>query len=172
MEIFLEILKISIPLILCLLVVYLVIDKFLKNEDKRRNYEIRKKDSSEILRLKLQAYERLILFLERSSPIALVHRLKQKDMNPEMLRFSMVKTIQTEFEHNLVQQIYMSDEAWHFVTKAKDTLINLINNTAKIAVAEKKEFLPALQEQLDELDAEPQDIAIRYLKSEIRKTLI
>ena len=172
MEIFLEILKISIPLILCLVVVYLVIDKFLKNEDKRRNYEIRKKDSAEILRLKLQAYERLILFLERSAPVALVHRLKQKDMNPELLRFSMVKTIQSEFEHNLVQQIYMSDESWHFVVKTKDTLINLINNTAKMAIAEKKGFLDALQEQLDEMDAEPQEIAIRFLKNELRQNLI
>ncbi len=171
MEIFLEILKYSAPLILALIMVYLVIDQFLKNEEKRRNFLIRKKDSSEIIRLKLQAFERMILFLERIELEGLYARLKNSSRTDDLLRFAMVKTIQAEFDHNLSQQIYLSEEAWHFIKTAKDKSISMVHGAFSKAEQDKISLMEGIKEVKSELEAQPQDIAISFLKTEIKKYL-
>lgn len=121
--------------------------------------------------MKLQAYERLILYLERIAPEALVGRLKTPESTAEVLKFAMVKTIQKEFEHNLSQQIYVSEEAWSFVVKAKDSLIALVHKSAHKAVAEKTDMLGAMQDLLDEMEAQPHRIALNFVGAEARQIL-
>jgi len=80
------------------------------------------------LPLKLQAYERLILFLERISPGSLLVRVHVGNMSAQLLHAELLSGIRSEFEHNLSQQLYVSDEAWDKVCEAKDAMAVLVND--------------------------------------------
>lgn len=105
---------------------------FIENEEKMKLLELQKlkdKDISNIVTpIQLQAYERLIMFLERIDPNALVVRCFQAGMDTKLFKDVMVQTIKNEFEYNQSQQLYISSEAWVHVKNAKEETISLINN--------------------------------------------
>jgi hypothetical protein len=83
-----------------------------------------------IIPLQLQAYERLVLLIERISPENLVSRLHQPAVNKSEMQQLLVQTIKTEFDYNVAQQIYVSSDAWEAVRNVKEQLISLINRIA------------------------------------------
>lgn len=97
------------------------------------------------LTLRMQAYERLALFLERSKPQSLVMRLLVTTQDAEQLQILLLNTLREEFEHNFSQQIYMSEALWQNISLAKDQLIQLIN---KVAAEQKQHTAKALSEEL------------------------
>ena len=115
-------------------VAYLIIKKFVENEQKKSLLELKKIQESEILKvvnpIRLQAYERLALFLERISPNSLVLRCYQPGMDIKLLQGVMTKNIRDEWEHNLSQQVYVSSTLWTRIREAKDEMINLVNSSA------------------------------------------
>ncbi len=92
-----------------------------------RMTDLKKDDHKHTLPLRLQAYERLTLFLERIQPGPLVLRLHKNNTTSRMLHSTLVETIREEFEHNVTQQIYVSDQAWEKVRQAKEETIRLVN---------------------------------------------
>lgn len=82
------------------------------------------------LPLRLQAYERLVVFLERIKPESLISRINEPGLQVKDTRMLMVHSIQAEYEHNISQQIYVSTESWEAVCNAKEQLVNLINTLA------------------------------------------
>lgn len=89
--------------------------------------ETRKDDHKQVLPLRLQAYERLTLFLERIEPGPLLLRVHRSGMDARDLHGAVTGAIREEFEHNVTQQIYVSDRAWQKVRQAKDETIRLVN---------------------------------------------
>lgn len=83
------------------------------------------------LPLKLQAYERLVVFLERIKPESLISRVNEPGLHVKDIRLLMVHSIQSEYDHNVSQQIYVSTESWEAVCNAKEQLVNLINSIAE-----------------------------------------
>ena len=79
--------------------------------------------------LKIQACERFLLFLERSQLPVLVKRIYAPNMAKEVFHISLLQSIEEEFEHNLAQQLYVSEAAWTAVKNAKEELVNQINTT-------------------------------------------
>lgn len=92
-----------------------------------RMAEFKKDDHKHALPLRMQAYERLTLFLERISPGALVLRVHKSNMTSQMLHSELLATIREEFEHNVTQQIYVTDRAWAQVKAAKEETLRIIN---------------------------------------------
>jgi hypothetical protein len=92
-----------------------------------RAAEMRGDDRKQVLPLRLQAYERVTLFLERIQPGPLVLRVHRGSMGARDLHAVLVATIREEFEHNVTQQIYISDRAWQKVKQAKEETIRLMN---------------------------------------------
>lgn len=80
--------------------------------------------------IRLQAYERMALFLERISPDSLVLRCWKPGMDLRLLQGVMTKNIRDEWEHNLSQQVYLSPELWARIREAKDEMVNLVNSAA------------------------------------------
>jgi hypothetical protein len=80
--------------------------------------------------LRLQAYERIIVFLERIHPFSLCQRVYQPNMLLPELQLELIKTIRVEYEYNLSQQMYINTEPWQMVTTAKEETIKLINSIA------------------------------------------
>jgi hypothetical protein len=85
----------------------------------------------EMLPLRMQAFERVVLFLERISPNNLLMRVYKPGMKVSDLHHELLQTIRAEYEHNLTQQVYMSNSSWNAVKKGRDELIRIINTSAE-----------------------------------------
>jgi hypothetical protein len=125
-----------------------------------------------ILPLRLQAYERIVLYLERITPNNLIMRLNRPEMNAIQLQSILVKTIREEFEYNLSQQLYISSKAWELVKNAKEETIILINQAySKLPeTAPAADLVRMLFEQFLGKDKLSVDHAIDEVKKEIQKS--
>lgn len=109
-------------------VTYYLIDKLLGEQRKMRLLELKKEQLRELTPLKLQAYERLTLFLDRISPENLVVRLSTSGQSALHLRHALVQTINNEYNHNISQQIYISNEAWKMIQAVREKLLRTIDD--------------------------------------------
>ena len=134
-------------------------------------HTIRGEEQKIILPLRLQAYERIILFLERISPNNLIMRLNKPEMSSIQLQSALIKTIREEFEYNLSQQLYISFKGWEVVKNAKEETIKLINvASGKIPeTASAGELVKIIFDVALEKDRLPVDVAIDEIKKEIQK---
>lgn len=170
METILDILKYILPALIVLATAYLIIRYYMDIEQKRRNLEVKRASQEFTINLRLQAYERLMLFLERSYPGQLVIRVHSQGMSAEQLHTTLMRTIREEFEHNLSQQLYVTDNAWNIVVKAKEELIKVIN-TAAIELKEDPSstgLAKLIIEKWMNLDKDPIALAKAMLKSEAK----
>ena len=82
-----------------------------------------------IMPLKVQAYERFLLYLERVQLPQLVKRVYTPSMEKGAFHLQLLQNVREEFEHNLAQQLYVSNSTWNAVSNAKEELVNQINET-------------------------------------------
>ena len=168
---FLEILKITIPALLVLTSSYLMINKLLKNEDIRRNTELIKSNQSHITPVRLRAYERLVILLERTNPNHLLLNIQLSDMTAIQLQSELLSTIRQEFAHNVAQQIYISDDAWKFIRGAQESMLQLVNACSSKCnptdpATKRAELILQVYSSSDET---PTEVALAKLKSEISR---
>jgi hypothetical protein len=167
----LEILKYTLPSLIVFLTVCYFLKKYFDNEDKKRNHESLLKNQDVITPLRLQAYERIILFLERISPESLIVRVNKPGYTSKELHTELISTIRIEWEHNLSQQLYISNKSWEVIKNARANVIQLINIAAdKVkgdskSITLSKEILSSLmtQEKIHTGDA------IKFLKEEMNR---
>lgn len=130
MDVIQDLIKIVLPAALILYAMYLVVRSFLNKQMEEKWLEIRNMSSETILPLRVQAYERMCLFLERIAPDQLIMRLNSSEYNARELQSVLLHEIREEFAHNLAQQIYISDAAWDALKNAKEQLVMNINAAA------------------------------------------
>ncbi len=169
METLYEILKIVLPAILVLLTAWIILRNMIRNDQNKRRYELIMQGSQIVTPIRLQAYERIVLFLERISMESLLLRVSTPDMTAGQLQTALLSAIRNEFEHNLSQQIYMSPQAWEVVKNARSNTIKIINSVAEKVKpnAPAIEFSKMLLEKVMELDKEPTRVAIDFIKGEL-----
>jgi hypothetical protein len=109
---------------------YWLINRPLKMEKLRLQNELDKHNAKVVTPVKLSAYERLVLFLERTSPDEILNREMQPEMSAFELQIRLLKVVREEFEHNVSQQIYVSQKSWQAVIEAKNSINQLINISA------------------------------------------
>jgi hypothetical protein len=143
---------------------------FLKNSEKIRNAEILLKNHEIILPLRLQAYERLTLMLERISPESLLTRHNQSGLTSMQLHTLLLTSIRNEFEHNLSQQVYVSTKAWELVKNARHQITVLINGAAQQTnpSAPALELCKKILENVGEYEKLPTTTAIEFMKKEVQ----
>lgn len=173
MENLYDILKLSIPGLLVLVTAWILIRNMLKNDQDRRRQELILLNSKTVLPIKLQAYERIVLFLERISLESMLVRVSSPDMTASQLQTTLLSTIRSEFEHNLSQQIYMSPQAWEVVRNARSNMIKIINTEFEKLPqnANGMLFSKQLLERIMEMEKEPTRAAIEYIKAEIARVM-
>ena len=169
MEILAEILKITIPALIVFFTAWVLLRNMIRNDQDKRRQELILQNSRTVTPIKLQAYERIVLFLERISLESLLVRVSSSGMTASQLHLSLLSTIRSEFEHNLSQQIYMSQQAWEVVRNARSNMIKIINGEAEKmpANATGMSLSKQLLEKIIELEKEPTRAAIDYIKGEI-----
>ncbi len=127
MEHILEILKYVLPSLIVFLTAYFVLKSFFQNEQKKLDHQLRVESRKDTLPLRLQAYERLAVLLERISPASLLPRSIKPGMTAQMLQQVLLQSIRMEYEHNISQQIYVSAKLWRMISLVKDEMIKDIN---------------------------------------------
>lgn len=170
----LEILKYTLPSLIVLWVTYNIVSKFLTEQTTRKQLALFHETQNITIPLRLQAYERLTLYVERISPRNLLNRVYQKEMNVAVYEAMLVEAIKSEFDHNLAQQIYVSRGVWETVRTVKEQEINIINTMARRLNPEApaKELHKVILEYVltDEGD-QPAEVALAIITDESRKIL-
>ncbi len=168
----LEILKYVLPSVVVFLTAFFVMKSFYNNELKKLEQQLRAESRKDTLPLRLQAYERLAVFLERISPSNLIPRMAQPGMTTLLFRQTLIQAVKMEYEHNLSQQIYVSTNLWRTISFVKDELIKDINllsasmppETPAIELSKR-----ILEHYLDSEHALPMQQALDMVKQEVKK---
>lgn len=171
MEILVELAKLIIPAAIVLYGMYLTVRSFTTKELEKAMLDHKMKSRDTVLPIRLQAYERMCLFLERISPNNLVVRLNDSAYNAKQFQQILLAEIRNEYNHNLSQQVYMSDEAWDVVKNAKEAVITAINQAGEELSEEAKGVALAKKvfEKMLEKEQDPIGHALVLVKNEIRQ---
>ena len=156
-----------LPAIIVAVIAYYFFKQHVENENSRRRFMLQKSMQKEAFPLRLQAYERMALFLERISPSKLLTRINPNTSNKEDYESLLIATIEQEFEHNISQQIYVSDECWNVIRGAKNATIQLIR---KATMKEKTDTANKLREVVltELMDKQaPSNTALAFIKEEV-----
>jgi hypothetical protein len=127
----LEILKYVVPSLIVLIATNMVVRRFLDTQFRQKQLTMLSQTQDVTIRLRLQAYERLALFVERIHPRQLIPRLYQQGMTVADLQQTIIYNINTEFEHNLAQQIYVTRQVWETIRRTKEQEIAMVSQVAK-----------------------------------------
>ncbi|MDN4166518.1 hypothetical protein QWY31_13490 [Cytophagales bacterium LB-30] len=171
MELLGDLLKILLPAGVMLYAMYALVQSFLKKDMEKKLIEIKVKSNETILPLRLQAYERMCLFLERITPSNLLFRLNDSSYNVAALHQILLSDIREEYNHNLSQQVYMSDKAWKAINAAREEVIMLINQCASELDADGRgiDLAKKILERYVERKMDSIEYALRFLKDEVQK---
>lgn len=160
-----------LPAIVVGLIAYYFFKTHTANEEGRRRYLLHKAAQKDMLPLRLQAYERLTLFLERIAPTKLLVRVAPFSDDVDAYENLLTKSIEQEFEHNIAQQIYVTNDCWNMVQAAKNATIQIIRKTA---MNEKVDTAAKLRETIIQHfmdDTTPSQKALVYIKQEVSEMM-
>lgn len=169
MEALTELLKLIIPAAAILYGMYLVMQGFLNRDLQSRQLDIRGKSIETVLPIRLQAYERICLLLERLSPQNLLLRVNHAGLSAKDYQRLLLDEIRNEFNHNVSQQVYMSDAIWTLVKNSKEDLVVLINEAAASLQPEATGL--ELAKKIFELTMEKQVDLMGHALSELKKEI-
>jgi len=137
-----------------------------RNEDGRRRFLLHKDSQKDTLPVRLQAYERMALFLERIAVNSLVVRVAPQSKNKADYENLLIKNVEDEFDHNLSQQIYMTDECWNIIKAAKSATIQIIRSAAMSESDSADKLREDILTQMIEKQS-PSATALAFVKKEI-----
>ena len=166
-----EILAYTLPSLITGGLAYYLFNLYFKDQQNTRRWLLQKENQKDALPLRLQAYERMALFLERINPSKILIRVTPNSQNKNDYENLLIYSIEQEFEHNLTQQIYITDACWTIILTAKNTIIQ---NIRKTNMSEKIDSADKLRETIlrDLLDSEsPSNVALNYLKKEVSQII-
>jgi hypothetical protein len=152
-------------------VVYYLFDRRIQ-AGKQNNYnKPESNDGASLLQLRLQAHERMIIFVDRINPANLLLRLHQQGIEIGALQLMAVNEIKMEFQHNITQQLYLEATTWNVIRKLKDDTIAMVNNAVKNLPADVSgvELSKKVLHYMSEIDENPYELTIGLIKQDVRK---
>ncbi|MCM5663299.1 DUF7935 family protein [Galbibacter mesophilus] len=161
-----ELLFFILPAVITGAIAYYFFNLHTKNEEGRRRFLLHKEMDKNTVPIRLQAYERMALFLERINPSKLLIRIAPENADKDLYEAQLIATIESEFDHNLAQQIYISDECWNVIKAAKNATIQIIRKASMNAEDAGKLREEVLNNFLEKQP--PSYAALGYIKKEIR----
>jgi len=164
-----DILKFTLAGIGTVYAAFYLIKPYLDKSESLQLIELKKAISSQTLPLRLQAYERIVLFVERVNPANMLIRLSTPGVSAAELHSIIVAEIRNEFQHNITQQIYVSSRAWTLVTRVKDDTLGVVTNAVKALpeTATSLDLSKTVLAHLSHLGDNPYDIALKIIREDI-----
>lgn len=127
--------------------------------------------NKDLLPLRLQALERMTLFVERINPANLLLRVHNPGMTAKQMQILVLEEVRAEYQHNVTQQLYLSTEAWNIVKRVKDDTVSLVNSAMKELNPESSavELSKIVFSRLESLEQSPYDLAMMVIKSQYQE---
>lgn len=171
MEIVVTFLVGFIPAAAICVVVYLFLKKQNDTQVQRVAMELKKERQQHLLPSRVEAYQRVVLFMERISPSNIVMRLHNPVKPAKAMQADLLKSIREEYDHNVAQQIFISTQAWDMVKNAKEETIKIINiaGNAMEETATGMDLSAKIFEVVAEVGELPTEITIKFLKEELQR---
>lgn len=166
MEAFLEIIKITIPALIVFLTVYVLMKYHYKKIYTLETLKLRNESANATMPLRLQAYERLALFCERISPDSMLLRFRTQATTGKDLERLLILAIKQEYDHNLTQQIYVSESLWNIVELCKNQVMDIVSTAGKAQDADNPNiFSEIILNALEE--SNPVDTTLKAIRKEV-----
>lgn len=170
-----EIVQYTLPSLIILIGVYFLVNRFLMEESNRLeillHHTILKENQKISLPLRYQAYERLVLLLERIHPEQLISRNPANHLTALQYKEQLIIDMQTEYQYNQTQQIYVSQDIWKVILQIKGQIKVLLTEIAEAlpANASDQDFILAMYQYLQEVPSEkiPVNVGLKYIKNEV-----
>lgn len=136
-----------------------------------KTLELNKESSVQLLPLRLQAHERLIIFIDRINPANLLVRIHQQGIEIATLQAGILNEIRSEYQHNVAQQLYVSNSSWNVIRKLKDDTIAMMNNAVQGLPKDANgvELSKAILQHMATISENPYDLTIELIKKDIQK---
>lgn len=152
-------------------VAYYLFSEYFKDQKNMRKWLLMKENKKDALPLKLQAYERMSLFLDRINPTKLLLRVAPMSEDKKLYEVFLIDHIEQELEHNITQQLYISEDCWNVILTAKNTVIqNIRKNANRDDIANADALRQTILSQLVEQES-PTTLALTYLKKEVAEMI-
>ena len=168
-DIIFDLIPYLIPSIVTGFVAYYFFNTYIQSENRRQKIELIRDKKKEILPIRLQAYERLTLFMERINPSQLLIRILPTSDDKELYVQKLLISIEQEFEHNLSQQIYISESCWNAMIAAKNATRALIISTSKeTKISSSQQLREHILKKLVEM-VPPSITGLAFIKEEVKE---
>jgi hypothetical protein len=166
-----DILKYTLAGVGTIYVAFYLVKPYLDRAEKVQMADLKKTIANQTLPLKFQAYERLVLFVERVNPANMLLRLHGTSYSAHDLHSLVVKEIRDEFQHNVTQQIYVSERAWNVVKRVKDDTMSVVTNAVKAMpeTATGLDLSKTILAHLSHLQDNPYDIATSMIRKDMEE---
>ncbi|OOQ58847.1 DUF7935 family protein [Mucilaginibacter pedocola] len=164
-----DILKYTVAGIGIIYIAFYLFKPYLDKSQTLQSLELKKGLSAQTLPLRLQAYERLVLFIERVNPANMLIRLNGNSLPAAELHAVIMNEVRNEYQHNVTQQIYVSSRAWAVIKRVKEDTLAVVGSALK-ALPEDANGLDLGRitlNHLGKLDENPYDIAITLLRQDL-----
>jgi hypothetical protein len=148
---------------------FYMVKPYLERDEKIQLLEFKKALNNQTLPLRLQAYERLVLFIERVNPTNMLIRLHDPAYSAHELYSLVVEEIRNEYQHNITQQIYVSPRAWSVIKRVKEDTLGIVNNAIK-SIPENStglELSKFILSSLSQLEDNPYEIGAGLLRKDL-----
>jgi hypothetical protein len=170
---FLDIVKYTVAGIGVVWIAFYLLKPYLDKQDQLQLLEFKKSISNQTLPLRLQAYERVVLFIERINPANMLIRLKGGDYTAAELHALILNEVRNEYQHNITQQIYVSLRAWGVVKQLKNDTLSIVNNAVKALPqnASGMELSKLILAHLGQLENDPYDVGLSNIRTDLDSIL-
>jgi hypothetical protein len=170
-SILLDILKLTVAGVGVVWVAFYLIKPYLDKSERLQVLELKKSADNQTLPLRLQAYERIVLFVERINPSNLLVRISGSGQSAAELHYMAVQELNNEYQHNITQQVYVSSRAWAVVRRLKDDTANLLNTTLRGLPenATALDFSRALLTHLSQVENNPYEVAAGMIHKDLEE---
>jgi len=157
--------------IIIVTVTYSLIKSDLASYLKRDKPEVCNQMKADLMPLRLQAHERLVLFIERINPANLFLRLHHSGITLSDLHSAALNEIRSEYQHNITQQLYISATTWEVVSKLKEDTIAMVNNAVKSLPADAQgvDLSRKVLQHMATMEKNPYDLTLSVIKNDIHQ---
>lgn len=155
--------------IIAVVTAYFLVKGDIQNYFRFKSLENQKDHRASLFPLRLQAYERLIVFVERINPANLLVRLHQSGIELTALQALVINEVNAEYQHNITQQLYINSVSWNVVRKLKDDTIAMVNNAVQGLPKEATgiDLSKKILQHMSGIEENPYDLTIDLLKKDI-----
>ncbi|QKJ32719.1 hypothetical protein HQ865_24145 [Mucilaginibacter mali] len=166
-----EVVKFAVAGIAIVMVAFYLARPYLDSSQKLQLLDLKKATSAQTLPLRLQAYERVVLLIDRINPSNMLPRLNVSAYTAAELQSLIVTEVRNEFQHNVTQQLYISSRAWTLVKRIKDDTLNLCNGAMKTLPADASglDLGRAILAHLSKMEHDPYDMAVGMIRTDLEE---